>query len=360
MTDELPNTFLLGPWRVLRDQNRIERVDADEGATVERLEPKAMDVLCLLAARAGQTLTRDELLEKAWEGRLVVEGTLSRIILSLRQALGDDARAPSFIETVPKRGYRLLLTPQREDSEPARQAITTLPPPELPALPEIPANSTAVTTSWRSSRRAGWWLVGIGLTALALFLAWPRIQLERATSSGLGAMVSRGESPADRDMLREELRQMRSGRVLWVDDAPAGNQREIDTLEQAGLIVDVATSNAAAAEQMQGREYDVIISDIRRPKPEPPDAGLELPRVIVPDRNRVPPLIYYARVVKKPRTNDGYPVTNKPSELIRLVSDVFRWKQTSPEIRPLQRPATPPPASAGASEIAPETAISSQ
>jgi DNA-binding winged helix-turn-helix (wHTH) protein/CheY-like chemotaxis protein len=353
MTDELPNTFLLGPWRVLRDQNRIERLNGTEGATVERLEPKAMDVLCLLAARAGQTLSRDELLEKAWEGRLVVEGTLSRIILSLRQALGDDARAPTFIETVPKRGYRLLVTPVLEDRDTARQSITTLPQTELPARAGIRANGTAVTTSRPTSHRWVWWLGAAGLGMLGLFLAWPLIQLERATSTGLGAIMSRGEPPADRDVLREELRQMRSGRVLWVDDAPAGNVREIETLEQAGLIVDVVTSNAAAAEQMQGREYDVIVSDIRRPPPETAYAGLELARVIVPDRNRVPPLIYYARVVKQPRTDDGYPVTNKPSELIRLVSDVFRWKQTSPQIRPLQRPATPSSAPGTAAEIAP-------
>jgi DNA-binding winged helix-turn-helix (wHTH) protein/CheY-like chemotaxis protein len=352
-SNPLPNTFLLGHWRVLRDQNRIERLDGGGGAIVARLEPKAMDVLCLLARRAGQTVSRDELLDQAWQGRVVVEGTLSRIILSLRQALGDDARAPKFIETVPKRGYRLLVTPVSEDDAPARQAVTTPAPPDFSAHAEVRADLSAAGASSSTSRRWIGWLAATGIGALALLQAWPLIQLERATSSGLGAILSRGEPAADRDELREELRQMRSGRVLWVDDAPAGNLREIGTLEQAGLVVDVVTSNAAAAERMQGREYDVIISDIGRPLPEPARAGLDLPRVIVPDRNRVPPLIYYARVVKQPRTDDGYPVTNKPSELIRLVSDVFRWRQSSPTIRPLQRQAMTVPAPAVALEVAP-------
>ena len=122
---------------------------------------------------------------------------------------------------------------------------------------------------------------------------------------------------------------------------PAGNEREITTMERAGLVVDTAISNAAAAEQMRGREYDLLISDIRRPLPENLHAGLDLPHVVVPDRNRLPPLIYYAHQVSAPRTPDGYPVTNKPSELFHLVADVVRWRQGSPRLEPLERMLRP-------------------
>jgi DNA-binding winged helix-turn-helix (wHTH) protein/CheY-like chemotaxis protein len=326
----LPNVFRLGPWRVLRDQNRLERQNG-ETAQVERIEPKAMDVLCLLAANAGQTVTREALLEKVWAGRMVVEAALSRIILSLRNSLGDDARSPTFIETVPKRGYRLLVQPGLDEAGVPAQIAERL-----------PTNFIDVHSVVAARRRTWVWVAAFaGTVVISAWLAWPRIQLERATSSGIGAMESRGEAPTDRDVLREDLRQIRSGRVLWVDDQPTGNRREITTLEQAGLVVDTAISNAAAADQMRGREYDLIISDIRRPSPENENSGLDLPRVVVPDRNRLPPIIYYLQRVTGPRTQDGYPVTNKPSELFHMVSDVFRWRETSPQIRKLDRPVAP-------------------
>jgi DNA-binding winged helix-turn-helix (wHTH) protein/CheY-like chemotaxis protein len=326
----LPNVFRLGDWRVVRDQNRLERREG-EAAQVERIEPKAMDVLCMLAANAGQTVTREALLEEVWAGRLVVEAALSRIILGLRNSLGDDARAPTFIETVPKRGYRLLVQPHPDEAGLPAHIVTALP------ASLIEAQNAVVRP-----RRMWPWPAGIAaVLAISAWFAWPRIQLERATSSGIVAMQSRGELPIERGVLREELRQMRSGRVLWVDDQPDGNLQEITTLEQAGLVVDTAISNAAAADQMRGREYDLLISDIRRPHPEHENSGLDLPRAVVPDRNRLPPIIYYAHRVTGPRTQDGYPVTNKASELFRLVSDVFRWRQTSPDIKRFERPVAP-------------------
>lgn len=335
MTDSLPNVFRLGSWRVLRDQNRLENLTAQE-ARSERLEPKAMDVLCLLAANAGQTVTREDLLEQVWQGRLVMEGALSRVVLALRNSLGDDAKSPTYIETVPKRGYRLLITPIAED--PAPQEAESF------AAEEPAARDLIVPSVHHSPRHpVRWATIGAAALAFMTWLAWPRIQLERATSSGIGAMEFRGEASGDRNLLREDLRHMRVGRVLWVDDQPAGNEREITTLEHAGLVVDTVTSNAEAAEQMRGREYDLLISDIRRPHPEAMHAGLELPRTVVPDRNRLPPLIYYAHQVSAPRTADGYPVTNKPSELFHLVADVVRWRQGSPSLQPLKRTATDEP-----------------
>lgn len=314
---------------MLRDQNRLER-RSGETAQVERIEPKAMDVLCMLAANAGQTVTREALLEEVWAGRLVVEAALSRIILSLRNSLGDDARAPTFIETVPKRGYRLLVQPSLDE-------------PGLPSLvaEQLPANVVDVRNVTALRGRMWVWPATVVVLIVSAWIAWPYIQLERAISSGIGAMESRGEPPIERSVLREELRQIRSGRVLWVDDQPEGNRREITTLEQAGLVVDTAVSNAAAADQMRGREYDLIISDIRRPSPENESSGLDLPRVVVPDRNRLPPVIYYLHRVTGPRTQDGYPVTNKTSELFRMVSDVFRWRQSSPDIKSFEQPVAP-------------------
>ena len=73
-----------------------------------RLEPKVMDVLVYLAGHAGQVVSREELINKLWRGTIVTDEVLSRCIYRLRQDLGDDSKAPRFIETVPKKGYRLI------------------------------------------------------------------------------------------------------------------------------------------------------------------------------------------------------------------------------------------------------------
>src|SRR5262249_8789031 len=76
-----------------------------------RLEPLLMQLLVFLCSRAGQVVSKQELLETVW-GRLVSDETIKASIYQLRRALGDDSRRPRFIETLPKRGYRLLVTPE--------------------------------------------------------------------------------------------------------------------------------------------------------------------------------------------------------------------------------------------------------
>ena len=76
------------------------------GKDIRRIEPKAMHVLYLLACNAGDTVERGELLRDVWNGRVVVEEALTRIISQLRQALGDSQQR-RLIQTVPKKGYRL-------------------------------------------------------------------------------------------------------------------------------------------------------------------------------------------------------------------------------------------------------------
>jgi adenylate cyclase len=93
----------IGQWRVDPALNELRR--GDESL---RLEPKAIEVLVFLAHRAGRVVGRDELLAALWPGVVVGDDTLTQAVIKLRRALGDDARAPAYIETVSKRGYRLI------------------------------------------------------------------------------------------------------------------------------------------------------------------------------------------------------------------------------------------------------------
>lgn len=96
-------TFYFGDWQVEPKSNRLRA-----GDTVKQLEPKAMDVLKLLCQHDGEVLSSDEIVSHCWPDFDVGDNPLHKIINQLRRALGDSASAPTYIETIRKRGYRTL------------------------------------------------------------------------------------------------------------------------------------------------------------------------------------------------------------------------------------------------------------
>lgn len=68
-----------------------------------------MLLLCLLAERAPEVVGREAILDALWPDTVVGEDALARCLLKLRRALDDDAKNPEYIETLPRRGYRLLV-----------------------------------------------------------------------------------------------------------------------------------------------------------------------------------------------------------------------------------------------------------
>jgi len=74
----------------------------------EHVEPRVMDVLLVLVGFAGQTVSREELINRVWNTSFVSDEVLSRCVSLLRKHLGDDSREPRYIETIPKKGYRLI------------------------------------------------------------------------------------------------------------------------------------------------------------------------------------------------------------------------------------------------------------
>lgn len=72
------------------------------------LTPRAFDVLVFLVSNAGRVVEKSELFGEVWKGTFVSDNALTKIIKEIRHALQDDANAPRYIETVPKRGYRFI------------------------------------------------------------------------------------------------------------------------------------------------------------------------------------------------------------------------------------------------------------
>ncbi|HEV8718279.1 MAG TPA: AAA family ATPase [Candidatus Binatia bacterium] len=91
------------------------------GARAIALRPKTFAVLRLLVERAGQLVTKEELLDAVWPDTSVSDVVPIVCVRELRQALGDQADAPHFIETVPRRGYRFIAPLSTAPPEVSRQ-----------------------------------------------------------------------------------------------------------------------------------------------------------------------------------------------------------------------------------------------
>ena len=87
--------------------DRANRQISRDGEPVE-LGSRYFDALVLLVERRGELVTKDAFMDEVWRGIPVTDEALTQCIRTLRRALGDDAAAPRFIQTVPKHGYRFV------------------------------------------------------------------------------------------------------------------------------------------------------------------------------------------------------------------------------------------------------------
>lgn len=142
------SAFRFGPWLA---EPAAGELTGPGGR--QRLEPKVMDLLCALAARPGEVLPREALMQALWPGVVVGDDSLARTVSKLRQALGDDARSPAYVETIAKRGYRWL--------------------PEVAPAEAAPAAAPAAAAA--GHRRAGLFAVAVAVAVAAVLAGvfWP-------------------------------------------------------------------------------------------------------------------------------------------------------------------------------------------
>jgi DNA-binding winged helix-turn-helix (wHTH) protein/TolB-like protein/cytochrome c-type biogenesis protein CcmH/NrfG len=157
--DEAPPAALqIGEWRVAPELNQISRA-----GQIVRLEPKAIELLNFLAQRAGDVVSREELLAALWPGVIVGDNALTQAVTKLRKALGDTAREPTYIEAISKRGYRLIAAVERRD-----RAVQQQRPAESPGRGES-------RPLLRRSVVAGA-LAALAAAAALWFVQWPNFE----------------------------------------------------------------------------------------------------------------------------------------------------------------------------------------
>lgn len=121
----------IGDWTLDPGVRSLTRDEVEE-----RIEPKMLDVLLVLVEHAGRPVRRRDLERDVWSGAAIGTELLNRTIWKLRRVLGDDPSAPTYIETIPRVGYRLIApvgeaaepTPERkpQDPGPARRRRSAL------------------------------------------------------------------------------------------------------------------------------------------------------------------------------------------------------------------------------------------
>jgi len=97
------SALTFGPFRLDPKGPRLWK-----GEESVALQPRPLAVLCYLATRPGQIIGRDELIRTLWAGTYVTRTVLKVAVHTLREALGDDADSPRYIETVGRKGYRFI------------------------------------------------------------------------------------------------------------------------------------------------------------------------------------------------------------------------------------------------------------
>ena len=112
-TEDSP--FRLGPWRVDPAASELRNGDG-----VIRLRPKVMELLTTFARHPGEVLSKQRLLDLVWSDVTVGDASLTVAVGELRDALGDHLEEPVYIETIPRRGYRLVAPVTDPDADRVR------------------------------------------------------------------------------------------------------------------------------------------------------------------------------------------------------------------------------------------------
>ncbi len=191
------------------------------GGLKVKLSGQPFEVLVTLLEKSGQVVTREELHQKLWAQDTFVdfEHGLNKAINKVRDALGDDADNPRFIETLPRRGYRFLppLMTSAPAEAPAVGQVTARQPPTASAL------LGAGTPRWSTNRRKLW---AVGLAGLCAFLAVGFYWFTHASSMRPPRVLRYRQLTADR--------QIKGAGPLWLDELNS-HGRSTGLLRRTGL-----------------------------------------------------------------------------------------------------------------------------
>jgi DNA-binding winged helix-turn-helix (wHTH) protein len=245
--DELRQGFRVGDWEVLPLRGVLRK-----GEREERPEPRVFGVLIALAKRDGDLVTRDELVDELWDGRPTSDEPINRCLSQLRRHLGDKSRPHQYVETLTRRGYRLM------------QPVELL----EPTVAEAPV----ATESSGESPVAPWKSIAAGLVmAAVVWLVWTLWPPGDFRSIGVVPFENASEDPANNYLVsgfKDELvNTLHNIPDFTVKSSRHGHEGEEVTSIASSLGVDAVLSGRVhrAGDQLQifytvedGRSGDIV------------------------------------------------------------------------------------------------------
>ena len=202
----------IGEWRL-----NLQASSLHSGDESRKLEPQPFEFLRFLIAHRGEIVSREQLLASVWNNRVVSDDAIRRVVKKLREALGDDAKSPRYIKTIPLKGYSLIAEVS-----------------EIPITPEQPP-ATPLTS------KKGWAIIGaLLLTAFAALWLWPSPTPRASQELGMHSeylthlsgselvahynapldmliFLSRNNNNAPWQIFSKDLKSQRVRRLVWDD-----------------------------------------------------------------------------------------------------------------------------------------------
>jgi adenylate cyclase len=211
----------------------------DKGTLVP-LSPKIIDLLLYLVARPSVLVSKEELFKALWPDVAVTDNALTQAVSELRQALGDNASSPAYVQTVSRRGYRFIADVHHGDGQPERSVSMPVPSDARGPQPALPTIAVLDFANVSGDRDMAWLSSGIAetvtndLRALSTHRVIDRVRVVEA---------ARRVGP-DLSMLRA---------ALHLDRAVVGSfQRAGDRLRITARIVDADSGETQAEAKADG------------------------------------------------------------------------------------------------------------
>jgi DNA-binding winged helix-turn-helix (wHTH) protein/tetratricopeptide (TPR) repeat protein len=225
-------TYRFGPFRL--DTAAYQLTKNDQAVDVP---PKVIDLLALLISQPSALVTKDAILARLWPDVAVTDNAITQVVSELRQALGDDSSAPTYVQTVPRRGYRFIADVQQLGGVVAAAPITS---------PEGKRRRTIAVSDFQNVNDDP-------------DVAWLGSGIAETLTNDLRAL--RDLSVIDRAGLPEPARRARldAARTAALDWLVVGGyQRAGERLRITARVLDVKTGEAIAQARADGPVFDAF------------------------------------------------------------------------------------------------------
>jgi len=216
-TDDALTVYEFGPFRLDTGEQQLSR----DGQAVA-LFPKAYETLLVLLEHGGQTVSKQQLLDRVWPETFVGEATLAQNIFTLRKALGNDTEGRQYIETIPRRGYRFVAVLK------IAQGRSPVPTPAAARAPDPAGGTPALPGSYFHSSRPVWIVAALLVAAVAGSSLW---------FSSREKALEASDRPTDGTVLEPVAPQAREaylkGQYFWKQRSQEGLSKSIGYFRQA-------------------------------------------------------------------------------------------------------------------------------